>query len=676
MDGGGSPSSNMRLRRAVTLSLAIALLVLPVPTTFANDQAGSRVNCGPEREINPTGTQHTVTCTVRSGTGASTPIEGADVDYQVTGANPTGPQHGCTTAVNGSCSFTYTGNNAGNDMIQAFVNQDGVHTNNDCGAEATADAESDDFCDQVEKTWQARTATFLDVEPETDTNPNGSTHTLTATFTDQFGDPIDFAEGQLVDIEIISGPNANLAPGFRDFECPSNNPTQGGTCTATYTDAAAFDQNNATDTICAWPSTDGDDDQYDPNGSTADGGDCDAETPNETELGVDPNNQPIPGNEGNDTTDTVLKTWTASSTAPATQVNAEPETDTNPVGTQHTIGAFAGSANNQATTATPIRGDILPGSANAGQQSGAEVNCVADTTPGPGITFPQGQTQSHECSYTGANAGTDTIRVFADSNGNSTFDQGEPFDDVTKEWTPGGSGSVTALNAGPERATSPQGAQHQVAVTLTGAAGPVQGVTPNSIIASNAAGRPQGDVANPNSGASPNAAPGNYNVYDCTPSNAEGVSTCTYTDTPAGPLGTDTIVFYVNQAGGGTAGPDAGEPQDAVQNTWAARREHPRKVSIRLRHREGTLVVFGVLSTTEDEFGPCVAGKRLKLQRRAGDKWVTRATPKTDENGGYLATIRDRRGLYRVIAPQTAQTASDGFTDICLATRNQRLHRH
>ncbi len=697
---------------------------------FWSDPTQQQIDCTPEGDINPVGSQHTVTCAVRSAAGANPSLEGADVDYQVTGANPTGPQHGCTTAANGSCSFTYTGNNAGGDVIQAWVNQDGNHTNNDCGAEATGDATNDDFCDQVEKTWQTRTATFLDVEPETDTNPNGTTHQLVATFTDQFGDPIDLSEAQLVDFEIISGPNTNITPGFRDFECPSNNPTQGGTCTAQYTDAAAFDQNNATDTICAWLSTDGDDDQFDPNGSAADGGDCDVETPNETEQGVDPNNQNIANNEGNDNTDVVLKTWTAPVQAPATQVNAEPETDTNPVGTQHTIGVFSGSSNNQPTTATPIRGDILPGSANANQQSAqAEINCVIDNTAGPGITFPQGQSQTHECTYTGANAGTDTIRVFADSNGNNIFDQGEPFDDVTKTWsgqafavamtdgdtatagtcneftvrvtdqggnpvvgqtvdveqvlagaatepnetrelafcdppnaqgpnptgqggtafgdvtgnnqgqtagqagrnttvrgevgptnnngevtfgitinqttanatvnvrswvdtggdndtfdageptdtatktwTPGGAGNVTGLDATPETATNPNGTQHQVTVTLTGASGPIQGVTPNSVIANNAAGRPQGDVADANAGTSPNAAgnQGNFNVYNCTASNAQGVSTCTFTDPLGTAAGTDTIVFYVNQAGGGTAGPDANEPQDGVQKTWTA----------------------------------------------------------------------------------------------------------
>jgi len=754
---------------------------------FWTSPANQQIDCGPENDVNPAGTQHTVTCTVRSGAGANPTLEGADVDYQVTGANPTGPQHGCTTGANGQCSFTYTGNNAGNDTIQAFVNQDGNHTNNDCGAEATGDAENDDFCDQVQKTFQQRTATFLDVEPETDTNPNGTTHTLTATFTDQFGDPIELSEGQLVDFEIISGPNANLTNGFRDFECPSNNPTQGGTCTASYTDNQAFDANNATDVICAWISTDGDDDQYDPNGTAADGGDCDTETPNETEQGVDPNNQNIAGNEGNDQTDVVLKTWTANQQQPATQVNAEPETDTNPVGTQHTIGVFAGNANNQGTTATNIRADILPGSANASQQTAqAEINCVQDNTAGPGVTFPQGQAQNFECTYTGQNVGTDTIRVFADSNGNNIFDQGEPFDDVTKiwsgaafalqltpdqdtatagtcneftarvtdqqgnpvvgqivdvqqvlqnagtepnetrelafcnpqnaqgpnptgqggtafgdvsgnnqgqtggqagrnstvrgevgptnnngevtfgitinavestttvqvrafvdtngdndqfdageptdvstkTWTPGGTGAVTGINAEPETATNPNGTQHQVTVTVTGAGGPIQGVTPNSIIANNAAGRPQGDVADANAGTSPNAAgnQGNFNAYNCTVTNAQGVSTCTFQDPVGTPPGTDTIVFFVNQTGGGTAGPDAGEPQDAVQKTWTA---GPQNLNI-------DVTCAGAGTGDDGDLG-----------EQAGDNAATAdcTNPLTDQDEVFTATVTSNGGV-------------------------------
>lgn len=162
------------------------------------------------------------------------------------------------------------------------------------------------------------------------------------------------------------------------------------------------------------------------------------------------------------------------------------------------------------------------------------------------------------------------VRSWVDTGGdNDAFGAGEPSDTAVKTWTPDGSPTVTALNAEPETATNPSGTQHQVTVTLTGAHGPIPNFTPRSVIVANAAGRPQGDVADPNAGASPNAAQGNFDAYSCTPSNAQGVSTCTFDDSSSpGPAGTDTVVFYVNQAEGGTQGPDANEPQDAVQKTW------------------------------------------------------------------------------------------------------------
>jgi len=715
-------------------------------------QADVRVDCTPDADTNPEGFTHTVTCTMTNGGNGQT-VSGGQIDAEFLAGSPNDPggnESGAPADVNnicdagesaaGVCSYTWTGNNPGTDVVCFFVDEDNNNDvdDADCAGEdaqgAGQGADDADDADVVTKTWvrQGR----INVEPETDTNPVGTQHEMVVTFFDNNGQPITLPEGQLIDFEIISGPNVmNNAP-FRDFECTSNDPTPSNTCTRGYTG-----QNAGTDVICAWISHDGDDDIYDPNGAPEDGGDCDTEAP---------------GTEDNDETDIVLKTWTAVQQPAATQVNAEPESDTNPVSTApctsiapgnggvngvgagcvaHTIGVFSGAANNQATTGSPIRADILPGSPNASQQTAqAEITCTIDNTPGPGITFPAGQNQTHECTYTSnGQAGTDTIRVFADLNNNQIFDAGEPFDDVTKiwagaafavqltpdqdtqtagvcneftvrvtdqqgnpvsgatvdvqqtlqnaglepnetrelsfcnpqnatgpnptggaggatfgddpqtnpgqtagqpgrnttrhaevgptnnngevtfgininnvdvgqtatvsvrawvetvdndvfdageptdqpstkTWTAGGQGAVTNLNAEPEVATNPNGTQHQVTVTLTGANGPVQGVTPQSIIASNAAGRPQGDVADANAGTSPNAAAnqGQFNVYNCTASNAQGVSTCTYTDPIASAPGTDTIVFYVNQAAGGTPGPDANEPQDAVQKTWVA----------------------------------------------------------------------------------------------------------
>ncbi|MDQ3955783.1 MAG: hypothetical protein M3285_09570 [Actinomycetota bacterium] len=526
---------------------------------------------------------------------------------------------------------------------------------------------------------------------------------------------------------------------------------------------------------------------------------------------------------------------------PATQVNAEPETDTSPVGTQHTIGVSARDANDQSTATTPIRGDILPGSPNATPQTAqAELSCPTDSTAVPGITFPAGQTQTHECTYTGNSAGTDTIRFFADSNNNQIFDQGEPFDDVTetwsgtpfalqltpdsdtaasttcneftarvidqqgnpvvnqqvdiqqvlqnagtepgetrelafcnpsnpqgpnptgqgvtafsdvqgnnqgqtagqagrnttvhaevgptnnngevtfgiainhvtenatvsvrawaevdnddqfeageptdqpstKTWTPGGSAAVTGLNARPEAATNPNGTEHEVRVKLIGETGPIAGVTPNSVIATNAAGRPQGDVADPNAGTSPNAAlsQGNFNVYSCTPSNANGVSVCIFQDTLETAAGIDTIVFYVNQASGGTAGPDFGEPQDAVQKTWVNRTVHGRLITLSFDHAgrgENRVLVASGRLTVSDEFGACVSNQQILVQRRIDSQWVTKQSTVTTGRGRYAVEMSDQPARYRALAPRVEFTeVGDDWVHVCAQAAKARRHRH
>ncbi|HEX2293803.1 MAG TPA: hypothetical protein VHN37_00665, partial [Actinomycetota bacterium] len=402
-------------------------------------QGDVRVDCTPDTDTNPEGFTHTVTCTMSDAGGT---VHGGQIDAEFLAGSPNDPggnESGAPADVNnicdagesaaGQCTHTWTGNNPGTDEVCYFVDDDANDTDvddADCAAEATAGAANDDAddADVVTKTW-LRPAR-LDCTPETSTNPHDADHTITCSFFDQNGNGITLPEGQLIDFEIISGPNEDLTPGFRDFECPSNNPTPGNTCTATYDqdDPNTFDPNNATDVICAWISHDGDDDQFNEAGAPEDGGDCDNEAPGTTD---------------NDETDVVLKTWQAPPQVEATQVNAEPETDTNPVGSQHVIRVFAGGANNQPTTSTPIRADILPGSANQQNQTQAEITCAADNVneAGNANTFPGNQTQTHECAYTGANAGTDTIRVFADTNNNQIFEQGEPFDDVTKTWSGG-----------------------------------------------------------------------------------------------------------------------------------------------------------------------------------------------------------------------------------------------
>ena len=71
----------------------------------------------PETDTNPVGTDHTVTATVTDSN--SDPVEGARVDFDVTGANPTSGF--AFTDASGQAPFTYTGVNPGTDTITASL---------------------------------------------------------------------------------------------------------------------------------------------------------------------------------------------------------------------------------------------------------------------------------------------------------------------------------------------------------------------------------------------------------------------------------------------------------------------------------------------------------------------------------------------------------------------------
>lgn len=252
----------------------------------------------------------------------------------------------------------------------------------------------------------------------------------------------------------------------------------------------------------------------------------------------------------------------------------------------------------------------------------------------------------------------------------------------TKTWKQGDSAAVTGLNARPEAATNPNGTEQQVRVKVIGDTGPISGVTPNSIIANSGAGYPQGEVANPNAGTSPNAAStqGNYNVYECTPSNANGISICTFEDPLESGEGTDTIVFYVNQAGGGTPGPDFGEPRDPVQKTWVNRTVHGRKITLSFDHagkgENRVLVASGRLSAN-DEFEDCVSSQQVLVQRRIDGQWVTKKSTATTGQGRYAVEMSDRPARYRALAPRFEFTeVGADWLHVCAQAAKERRHRH
>ena len=334
------------------------------------------------------------------------------------------------------------------DTETANETEDGFDTN----AVLIPGEHGNDITDVVNTTWQARTPTFLNVEPETDFSPNGSTHTLTASFFDQFGNSIDLAEEQLVDFEILGGSNANSIAGGRDLECPSNNPTVGGTCAMSYTDPAPFDANTSQDTICAWLSTDGDDDQYDPNGTAADGGDCLAEAPNETDTGLTPNGLVIPFQRGNDQTDVVTEQWVNDNSnqppggginlGPIT-LNAEPESSSGPNGTQHQVTVT------MTRSTGPVIG-VVPSAQIAADGTGRAAGDVVNAAAGASPNFPAVPgAPAYSCTASNSSGvstctfndpvatptGTDTTIFFLNVGGGPGADPTDPQDAVQRTWT-------------------------------------------------------------------------------------------------------------------------------------------------------------------------------------------------------------------------------------------------
>jgi hypothetical protein len=139
----------------------------------------------PPTAINAVSTSHTATVTVTNG---GTPAQGITVNFSVTSGPNTGATGMGTTDVNGQAMFTYTSNGTpGTDTIQA-----------------SGGISSVTFSCTATKEW---VAVGCSLSPLTETNPVGSSHTVTVTVT-QNGSP---ASGVAVNFNITSGPNTGAS---------------------------------------------------------------------------------------------------------------------------------------------------------------------------------------------------------------------------------------------------------------------------------------------------------------------------------------------------------------------------------------------------------------------------------------------------------------------------------
>jgi hypothetical protein len=132
--------------------------------------AGSSLTLAPASQSHTVGTLATITATFTNSCGAA--LSNVSVSFKVT----SGPNNGLTgtgvTDASGNASFTYTSASTGTDTwIAQVTNPAGTITSN-----------------SVSVIWTAKpVATTVTLSPATKTNTVGTSHTVTATVKDQFG---------------------------------------------------------------------------------------------------------------------------------------------------------------------------------------------------------------------------------------------------------------------------------------------------------------------------------------------------------------------------------------------------------------------------------------------------------------------------------------------------------
>ncbi|HEX9766769.1 MAG TPA: cell wall-binding repeat-containing protein [Nitriliruptorales bacterium] len=396
-------------------------------------------------------------------------------------------------------------------------------------------------------------ATQLEVVEGGDANnPEGTAHDFIVEAQDENGDPV--AEAIEISFEIVSGPNADLGDNgnVRDGECTTDSDdtansgdgtdsdadTDTGQAKCSYTDAA--DGEGGTDTVRFFIDEDGDEafDEGEPTVTTTKTWHGDAfaisiaPTSDSAAVGacndftvtvVDDEGNPVPGETVNIIRDHSDNTAVLDWCTPDTDGNDVLATDTPP-----------------ATTEGDLEGEATP------------------TDDDGQLTFGINSDKT----------GTETVQVFLDDDGNDDLDAGEPNAQATKTWTAGGAAGVSTLDAEPESDDNFINESHEITVTATNADG--DGVPDVTVRYRIDSGPHAGDNT-----VDDTADTGDEGVW-CITGN-DGTCSDTYSSATAG---TDSFTFWVNQTTGGTAGPDAGEPQDTVTKTWVAGPDNVGDVTI------------------------------------------------------------------------------------------------
>jgi hypothetical protein len=397
-----------------------------------------------------------VTATVRDA--LTNPTPGITVRFTVTGAVNTSGQ--CTTDAAGQCDFTYTGPNApGVDAITAFAD-----TNND------GDQDAGEPGGAAEKTWAPGAPAALTLEPAADTNPAGTSHTVTATVRDALTNPtpgitVRFTVTGAVNTSgqcttdangqcsfTYAGPNAPGADAIHAFADTDGDNTQDpgepfGDATKTWTPAApatlalepAADTNPVGTEHCVTATvrdafanpTPGITVRFSVTGANNASGSTTTNASGQaafcyTGAAVGEDAITAYADTDNDSTQDLgepagaaTKTWTP---GPPTTLTLEPATATNTVGTTHCVTATVEDAFGNPVPGVTVRFSVP-----------TSVATFANPSSGSATTNASGEATF--C-YSASLPGEDAITAYADTDNDSTQDAGEPTGAATKTWTP------------------------------------------------------------------------------------------------------------------------------------------------------------------------------------------------------------------------------------------------
>lgn len=403
----------------------------PPATIDCKDQSGD------DAETNPhdsgAASSETYTCTVgnqdqHGNTASASKVYGENINGindpdNPDSYSPESPDYQCsgTVAPGGSCIITVTQseNELGTADICFWVS-----TNNQAGANRgreLCDSETSEItnnaADKVQKTWAQRTASFIDVTPEFDTNDIGETHAVTGAIYDQFGDPIngeqwiyfEFFQGSAAD----SDGNTTATP---DRTCRTTSTT--ASCSVLYTVAV-----EGSDRICGWLPVRGTPTLTGNNSN----GTCDGEGASDT--GEGPGETPRP----NDHVDVVTKEWINPQATSARLLDCTPETDNNQTGTSHQLTCTARGPDNQVVQGANI--DIEATGANDPDGNATltdpDFTCVTGSAGTCSVTHgPSGKGSTTA-------TGTTTYRAWIDEDGSNATVEADTTEGQNESLTPG-----------------------------------------------------------------------------------------------------------------------------------------------------------------------------------------------------------------------------------------------